>query len=276
MRRSPLTARLVILADVVAAYLATQGPAAAVRVARNGPGPSSTRIWLRSSAGTQASCSADLDAAANWDQIIDADPALDRVLRGDEIDAALAAIGDFADLKSPFTIGHSRRVAELAGPAAAALGLPDTRLVRRAGAGPRSGSPGGVQRRLGQTRSAHRGRDGTGPTASVSDRADAGSARRPGRLGTVAVQHHERLDGSGYPRGLRASSISAEGRVLAAADRYAALIEERPHRRPSGRPMRPRRLRGDVRSGRLDAPSVEAVLGVAGHGCLGAAAIRPD
>jgi HD-GYP domain-containing protein (c-di-GMP phosphodiesterase class II) len=46
--------------------------------------------------------------------------------------AALGAIGDFADIKSPFTIGHSRRVADLAGPPQQPLGLPDVRLVRRA------------------------------------------------------------------------------------------------------------------------------------------------
>jgi putative nucleotidyltransferase with HDIG domain len=75
---------------------------------------------------------ASVNATDNWDRIIDAEPSLGRVLRGDQIDTALGAIGDFADLKSPFTIGHSRRVADLAGSAAPAVGLADVRLVRRA------------------------------------------------------------------------------------------------------------------------------------------------
>src|ERR671931_395885 len=49
-------------------------------------------------------------------------------------------------------------------------------------------------------------------------------------LGAIAVQHHERLDGSGYPRGLTAESITPEGRLLAAADVYHAMTEMRPHR----------------------------------------------
>ena len=260
-----VTARLVILADVVAAYLATQGPAAAVRVARQRSGTQFDPNLVEEFCGHASEVLADLDAAANWDQIIDADPALDRVLRGDEIDAALAAIGDFADLKSPFTIGHSRRVAELAGPAAAALGLPDIRLVRRAALVHdlgRLGVSNAVWDKPGPLTVAEMERVRLHPY--LTERMLAGSSTLA-RLGTVAVQHHERLDGSGYPRGLRASSISAEGRVLAAADRYATLIEERPHRRPSGTADAAAALRGDVRSGRLDAPSVEAVLGVAGH-----------
>src|SRR6185369_2382798 len=39
-------------------------------------------------------------------------------------------------------------------------------------------------------------------------------------LGAIAVQHHERLDGSGYPRGLRGAAISTPARFLAAADAY--------------------------------------------------------
>jgi DNA-binding CsgD family transcriptional regulator len=85
------------------------------------------------------------------------------------------------------------------------------------------------------------------------------------RPGSIAVQHHERLDGSGYPRGLRAGSIGFEGRVLAVADRYATLIEDRPHRPARGRADAALALRDDVRSGLFDAASVDAVLGVAGH-----------
>ena len=39
-------------------------------------------------------------------------------------------------------------------------------------------------------------------------------------LADLAVQHHERLDGSGYPRGLKGAAITTGGRILAAADMY--------------------------------------------------------
>jgi hypothetical protein len=46
-------------------------------------------------------------------------------------------------------------------------------------------------------------------------------------LGTLAGQHHERLDGSGYPRGRCGDAISSAGRILAAADSYHARTEDR-------------------------------------------------
>jgi HD superfamily phosphodiesterase len=46
----------------------------------------------------------------------------------------------------------------------------------------------------------------------------------------IVLCHHERLDGSGYPRGLTAPSISLESRILAVADVYCALAELRPYR----------------------------------------------
>src|SRR5204863_107228 len=50
------------------------------------------------------------------------------------------------------------------------------------------------------------------------------------RVGEIAVQHRERLDGSGYPRGLSGGAISRPARVLGAADAYASMREPRPHR----------------------------------------------
>ncbi len=58
-------------------------------------------------------------------------------------------------------------------------------------------------------------------------------------LAPIAGAHHERLDGSGYPRGLDAEALTMPMRVLAVADVYAALTAERPYRPalhpPSGR-----------------------------------------
>jgi DNA-binding CsgD family transcriptional regulator len=84
-------------------------------------------------------------------------------------------------------------------------------------------------------------------------------------LGAIAVQHRERLDGSGYPRGLTGAAISGPARILGAADAYQAMREPRPYRPPRAAPEAAAELRAEVRAGRLGADAVEAVLGAAGH-----------
>ena len=84
-------------------------------------------------------------------------------------------------------------------------------------------------------------------------------------LAAIAVAHRERLDGSGYPRGLLGSAISRPARILAAADAYQAMREPRPYRPPRTPEDAAAELRADVKAGRLDADAVEAVLGTAGH-----------
>jgi ATP/maltotriose-dependent transcriptional regulator MalT len=83
--------------------------------------------------------------------------------------------------------------------------------------------------------------------------------------GAIAVQHHERMDGSGYPRGLRAESLTPQGRILAAADCYHAKLEPRPHRAAATKDEAAQHLRDEVRAGRLDTDAVDAVLAAAGH-----------
>ncbi len=84
-------------------------------------------------------------------------------------------------------------------------------------------------------------------------------------LGAIVVQHRERLDGSGYPRGLSGAAISRPARVLGAADAYQAMREPRPHRPERSPDEAAAELRADVKAGRLDAEACEAVLGAAGH-----------
>src|SRR4029453_7454553 len=84
-------------------------------------------------------------------------------------------------------------------------------------------------------------------------------------LARIAVQHRERLDGTGYPRGLAGNAISAHARILGAADAYQAMREPRPFRHPRTSADAAAELRADVRAGRLDSDAVEAVLVAAGH-----------
>jgi HD-GYP domain-containing protein (c-di-GMP phosphodiesterase class II) len=92
-------------------------------------------------------------------------------------------------------------------------------------------------------------------------------ARTPAlaQVGHCASLHHERLDGSGYPHGLRADAISLPARILGAADVYNALRQSRPHRPALDTSEAERTMRDEVRSGRLDGDAVQAVLTAAGH-----------
>jgi DNA-binding CsgD family transcriptional regulator len=84
-------------------------------------------------------------------------------------------------------------------------------------------------------------------------------------LGSIAVQLRERLDGSGYPRGLTGAAITRPARLLAAADAYQAMREPRPHRPPRSAEEAAAELRAEVHAGRLEEEAVRAVLAAAGH-----------
>jgi DNA-binding CsgD family transcriptional regulator len=85
------------------------------------------------------------------------------------------------------------------------------------------------------------------------------------RLGAVAVAHRERLDGSGYPRGLSGNAIPPTARLLGAAEAYQCKREHRPHRPARTADEAAADLRAEVRAGRLDGVAVDAVLKAAGH-----------
>jgi HD-GYP domain-containing protein (c-di-GMP phosphodiesterase class II) len=92
-------------------------------------------------------------------------------------------------------------------------------------------------------------------------------ARTPllAEVGHCASLHHERLDGSGYPHGLRGEAISMPARILGAADVYNALRQPRPHRPAFQAGDAVRMMHDEVRAGRLDGDAVRAVLEAAGH-----------
>jgi DNA-binding CsgD family transcriptional regulator len=84
-------------------------------------------------------------------------------------------------------------------------------------------------------------------------------------VAAIAIQHHERLDGSGYPRGLSGDALTPAGRILAAADAYHAMTEARPHRDARSAEDSAAELREGVRQALFDADAVDAVLSAAGH-----------
>jgi DNA-binding NarL/FixJ family response regulator len=92
---------------------------------------------------------------------------------------------------------------------------------------------------------------------------------RPGplrRIGLLAATHHERMDGSGYHRGVGGTMLSVPARVLAAADAYHAMTQLRPHRRAMTEEDAARELRREADEGRFDHAATDAVLVAAGQG----------
>ena len=262
-----VAARLVNLADVVEVFHRAGGIEAAVAVARERSGTQFDPDLVELFCAEAPALFAELDAATSWDAVIAAEPALGLVLSDEQLDASLEAVGDFVDIKSPWTIGHSRGVAELASGAARSLGLSDddTVLVRRAGLVHdlgRLGVSNAIWDKRGPLSAPERERVRLHPY--LTERMLASSAGLA-PLGAIAVQHHERLDGSGYPRALPGSAMTLPGMVLAAADAYHAMTETRPHRPALSSSQAAAELRAGVRQTRFDADTVDAVLGVAGH-----------
>jgi HD-GYP domain-containing protein (c-di-GMP phosphodiesterase class II) len=208
-----------------------------------------------------------LDTADTWEAVIGAEPALAVVLVGDRFDAALLAVADFIDLKSPYSLGHARAVAELAADAATGVGMSpaEVRTVRRAGLVHCFGKLGVSNAILDKRTPLGAGeRERMRMVPYLTERMLRQSPALAS-LGAIAVQHRERLDGSGHPGGLTGASISRSARVLGAADAYRSMREPRAHREPRSAAEAASRLRTEVRAGRLDPDAVEAVLAAAGH-----------
>jgi DNA-binding CsgD family transcriptional regulator len=84
-------------------------------------------------------------------------------------------------------------------------------------------------------------------------------------LAPVAASAHERVDGDGYPRAIAGETIPWLGRILGAADRYQAMLEDRPHRPALGEREAADELRRMAGGGEVDPNAVDALLTSAGH-----------
>jgi HD-GYP domain-containing protein (c-di-GMP phosphodiesterase class II) len=200
-------------------------------------------------------------------EILDAEPVERAALSDSQLDTVLEAIGDFCDLRCPYFAGHSRGTAELVTGALTQLQVsdPQVQLARRAAwvhdLG-RFGVPGAIWAKPGPLNS--RETERMRMHVYYVDRIFA----RPEplhRIGLLAATHHERMDGTGYHRGVQGPLLSVPARVLAAADAYHAMTQARPYRAALSPDAAARELRADARSGRLDPLAVEAVLVAAGQ-----------
>ncbi|MFN2582953.1 MAG: HD domain-containing phosphohydrolase [Candidatus Dormibacteria bacterium] len=263
----PLAARLAMLAEFVEVAHRMGGVDAARTLARQRAGKQfdpklGALVWKYGDDILD-----NLDTVSTWNAVVAAEPSLAVVLEGERLEQALVAIASFVDVKSPYTLGHSRAVADIASAAARQLGLSsrDVAQLRRAAFVHDFG-------RLGVSNAIwdKRGPLGAGEWERVrlypylTERMlHQSSALAP--LGAIAVQHRERLDGSGYPRGLSGAAISQPARLVAAADTYQALREPRPHREALSATDAAAVMRSEVKQRHLDGDAVEAVLGAAGH-----------
>ncbi len=230
-----LLARIALLAQVADVFYITSGRKAACREVRRRAGK-----WFDPHL---ASVFEDVAADAEfWSAL--ADPQLDgrvfalepagfaRDVDENLLDDIADGFAQVIDAKSPFTSGHSKRVALFADLIATELGFSRARkrwLVR--GALLHDIGKLGVSNEVldkpakldPQEWQAMKSHPNLG--AAILERIDAFR-----RLATIARNHHEKLDGSGYPNGLSGSELDLETRIVTVADIFDALTADRPYR----------------------------------------------
>ncbi len=208
----------------------------------------------------------ELEAGSVWDAVLAAESSPQVTLPDWRIDDLAQAVADVVDLKSPYFLGHSRGVSQMAETAAHGLGLGEDEAVaiRRAG----------LFHDLGRVGVSNLVWDKPGPLTAAeweqvrlhAYHTERVLARSPvlEPLSQLAGMHHERMDGSGYHRGVTAASIPIGARVLAAADVFQALTETRPHRAARSPEEAAHELEAMVAAGGLDPEAARAVCDAAG------------
>jgi PAS domain S-box-containing protein/putative nucleotidyltransferase with HDIG domain len=156
--------------------------------------------------------------------------ALERL--GSSLESTIDAIAMMSELRDPYTAGHQRRVTQLALAIAAELGLPDDRMqpLRVAGLLHDVGKiyvPSEILSKPGRLTDLEMGLARTHASAGYGVIA---AIKFPWPIADIVVQHHERMDGSGYPTGLKGEEIALEARIIAVADVVEAMISHRPYR----------------------------------------------
>lgn len=271
-RSIPLEMRVVHVADVVEIHARSGGMEAGQQVARARSGTQFDPEVVEALFAVARIPGPWSDDSDPWPAVLRAAPE-EKPLDQAAFDAVLAAIGDFADLKSPFTAGHSRAVAALAERAAGEFGLPEaeTHLLRRAGWVHDVGRLG-VSNAIWDKETAltavevERMHQHPYLSGRIVERIPGGH-----RLAGLAAAHHERLDGSGYPRGTSAAGLDVDQRILAAADAYCTSREPRPHRPAATATAAAARLERASSAGTLDGDAVASVLSAVGQGAAAGA-----
>ena len=154
----------------------------------------------------------------------------------ESLEDTVGAIASTIEMRDPYTAGHQRRVAKLAATIAGEMGLPEDRmrgiflagLIHDVG---KINIPAEILSKPGKLTSLE--------MQFIRTHAQAGydiikGVEFPWPIAEAILQHHERLDGSGYPRGLAAEAVIVEARILAVADVTEAITAHRPYRPAMG------------------------------------------
>ncbi|MCW6509526.1 HD-GYP domain-containing protein [Lichenifustis flavocetrariae] len=231
----PIYARIALLSQVVDVFHHTAGREAAMAEVRRRTG-----TWFdpEVSACFERVARSDhfwevLASDSVEDALFDLEPPRDSIAVDDDyLDDIARAFAQVVDSKSPFTSGHSERVAVYADMIAASMGYEPgrRRWLRRAA----------LLHDIGKLGVSNSILDKNGPLDEVEWQAMRNHAKLSETiLARVAVfhdmariggSHHERLDGKGYPRGLKADEIHPETRIVSVADVFDALTADRPYR----------------------------------------------
>ena len=262
-----LPARVVAVAHDVEIFDRLDGREAAIEAVRQRSGggydPDVAEIFARDAAGVMA----EVPAGTAWEAVLAAEPEPPVSFPGNHLDAVADAIADFIDLKSPFLHGHSSGVGRLADGAALALSCSEVErtTIRRAALMHdlgRTGIPNGIWQKPGPLSAADWERVRLHPY--LTERI-LSNAKALASLAVIAAAHHERLDGSGYHRGSAGVQLPMGARIVAAADVYQAMTQERAHRPALAPDAAARELADQVAAGRLDRQAANGVLEAAGQ-----------
>ena len=231
----PLFSRIALLAQVADVFHTAGGSAAAIAEVqrRSGSWFDPALVAALREIGQDPQFWRELAAPSLDAQVLALEPASQMVLVDEDyLDDIAAAFGDVVDAKSPYTGGHSQRVAQYATGIAALLDYPPERLrwLRRGALLHDIGKLGVSNTILDKPGKLDEAewvtmRDHAGRTQAILGRISAFHDLAP-----IAAAHHERLDGKGYPHGLDGAGISLETRIITVSDFFDALTADRPYR----------------------------------------------
>jgi len=263
----PIEMRIAQLADIAEVHHRMYGINAAVAMALARRGGHFDPVVVDALVKDPDPVFAEVADGDAWSAAIAEAPDAETRLDDDGLDTLVCAIGDFADLKCPFALGHSRGVAALAAGAGELLGLDKTevRALLRAGHLHDIGKLGvssQIWSKRGELTVSEWERVRMHPY--LTDRA-LSRIPRLDRERAYARAHHEHVDGSGYPLGMSGTSLGPGERILAAAVSYQSALEPRPHREALDPDDAAARLGRRSAHGLFDSECTAAVLTVAGH-----------
>lgn len=152
------------------------------------------------------------------------------------LDETIRALASIVEKRDSYTAGHQRRVASLARAIAKEMALPEEQVVTIEMAGTihdigKIVVPSEILSRPAPLTALESNLVRAHPQAGHDV---LKAIQFPWPIAQIVLQHHERMDGSGYPSGLSDEDIITGARILAVADVVEAMISRRPYRRPHG------------------------------------------